>query len=88
MRPDDVRARLHAQPFQPFRIRLSNGITYDITHPDLVMVGRSALVIGTPAPDLPPGVHGVAVSVSLLHVAELLSLTSPATPPGTNGPAA
>ena len=42
MRPDDVRAELRIQPFQPFRIRLSNGKTYDVPHPDLVM-GRSVV---------------------------------------------
>jgi hypothetical protein len=88
MRPDDVRPKLRIQPFQPFRIRLSNGNTYDVPHPDLVMVGRSSITIGTPAPDLPGGVYDTAVTVSLLHVAEFLPLTIPTTPPGTNGPAA
>jgi hypothetical protein len=87
MRPDDVRDKLKLQPFQPFRIRLSNGAIYNVVHPDMILVGRSTIVIGTPAPDLPSGVYDT-VTVSLLHVAEFLPMTSSPTPPGTNGPAA
>jgi hypothetical protein len=87
MRPDDVRDKLRVQPFQPFRIRLSNGVTYDVHHPDMILVGRSTVVIGVPAADLPSGVYDT-VTVSLLHVAEFLPMATPSAPPGANGPAA
>lgn len=84
MRPDDVFVALRRQPFVPLLIRLSNGREYTVRHPDLVFVGRSSLNIGTPAPDLPPGVFDHYDIVSLLHVAQIAPLPT-ATPP-TNGP--
>ncbi len=50
MRSEDIRDRLKKQPFQPIRLYLSDGAQYDIRHPDMLMVGRSELILG-----LPPG---------------------------------
>lgn len=61
---------LRRVPFEPFAIRLSNNAVYEITHPKQVAVGRTAIVIGVPAPDLPEGVADQFVEASLLHVAE------------------
>ena len=72
MRPQDVLAQLRRQPFVPLLIRLSNGQEYTIRHPELVLVGRSSVNIGTPAPDLPPGVYDHYEIVSLLHVAQIV----------------
>jgi hypothetical protein len=35
MRPDDLLAWVHAAPFQPFRICLNSGRTYEIRHPEM-----------------------------------------------------
>lgn len=43
MRPDDVLAWVRAAPFQPFRIHLNSGQTYDIRHPEMLRVGRSSV---------------------------------------------
>jgi hypothetical protein len=86
MRPDDVRDRLRVEPFEPFRIRLSNGSTYDVRHPDLVWVGRSAVLVGAADPGHAPDLFDRYTTVSLLHVAELEPI-QPSSPPGTNGPA-
>ena len=86
MRPDDVLAQLRRQPFIPLLFRLSNGREYTVDHPDLVLVGRSFFNIGTPAPDLPPGVYDHYDIVSLLHVAQIVPL--PAAPQPKNGPPA
>lgn len=76
MHYEEIRRHLRAQPFLPFRLRLSNSQTYDIHHPELVMIGRIAIDIGVSAPDLPPDVRDRAVTVSMLHIAELLPLES------------
>jgi hypothetical protein len=47
MRPDDILAWNRATPFVPYRIRLNSGRTFDIRHPEMVVVGRSALNIYT-----------------------------------------
>jgi hypothetical protein len=43
MRSEDVLAWLRAVPFQPFRIHLNSGRTYDIRHPEMLRVGRSSM---------------------------------------------
>jgi len=84
MRPEDVLTELRRQPFVPLLFRLSNGREYTVRHPDLVFVGRSSLNIGTPAPDLPPGVYDHYEIVSLLHLAQIVPV--PTSVPPTNGP--
>ncbi|MGA2065336.1 MAG: hypothetical protein ABSG86_10215 [Thermoguttaceae bacterium] len=43
MRPDDLLAWVRAVPFQPFRICLNSGRTYEIRHPEMLRVGRSSI---------------------------------------------
>jgi len=45
MRAIEIRQHLRKEPFRPFRIFLSNGIHYDIHHPELMYVGRTDVVI-------------------------------------------
>ena len=47
MRPDDMLTWVRATPFVPFRIRLNSGRTFDIRHPEMLRVGRSAVNIYT-----------------------------------------
>jgi hypothetical protein len=65
MRPDDLHVFTRKTPFQPFRIVTTDGRTYDIFHPDLVIVMRSRLVIGVGVENGEPE-H--LEHVALLHV--------------------
>jgi hypothetical protein len=47
MRPDDLLTWTRAIPFIPFRIRLNSGRTFDIRHPEMLRVGRSAVNVYT-----------------------------------------
>ena len=47
MRPDDLLDWTRATPFAPFRIRLNSGRTFDIRHPEMLRVGRSAVNVYT-----------------------------------------
>ena len=47
MRPDDLSNALTPQSFRPFAVNMSNGETYQVTHPEQVIVDRSVAVIGT-----------------------------------------
>ena len=85
MRPDDLNELLHRQPFQPFRITLSNGRTYDVRHPEIAVVGRSTLFLGDHAADLPPGVFDTFHLITLLHINNVEPISLPTTP-GANGP--
>ena len=56
MRPEDVREFLKHRPFQPFRITLTDGRSYDVMHPELALVGRSFVGVGLARPGDPEGV--------------------------------
>ncbi len=45
MRADEVRNHLRKQPFRPFRLHLSNGVSYDVRHPELIYVSRREVVV-------------------------------------------
>jgi hypothetical protein len=75
--PADLRDRLHIRPFEPFRIVTSDGVTYDIRHPDLVLVTLGSAVIGFPDPNN-PGIAGRYDIVSLRHIVRLEQILPPA----------
>lgn len=76
---DVIQTRLRERPFVPLRIVTSSGQSYDITHPDLVLVGRRDLIIGTASNDN-PGQYETASRVALLHVTDLQDLPRQSTP--------
>jgi hypothetical protein len=34
-----LRAKIHAKPFKPFRIKMADGSTHDVRHPDFIAYG-------------------------------------------------
>ena len=48
---DSIRELLDRDPFQPFRIRASSGIGYEVRNPGLVVVMRTELFIAEPNSD-------------------------------------
>src|SRR5689334_4533968 len=40
MTQEELHEAARHQPFEPFRLILTTGATFDIHHPDLIMVGR------------------------------------------------
>ena len=65
--------RVKQQPFKPVRIITSSGQQFDVFHPDLVMVGRQELTIGTPRSEAEP-IYDQQTRVSILHVTALQDL--------------
>lgn len=62
---------LRTRPFQPFRIYVSDGATFVIRHPDLVLVTPTAAVVGAPVGDQPgPAVERFNI-VDLAHITRL-----------------
>ena len=41
----DLHHRVNDHPFRPFRIKLVNSTTYDITEPWMVTIGRSSAIV-------------------------------------------
>jgi hypothetical protein len=71
--PEEIQARLREQPFRPLRIIASEGLRFDIRHPDLVLVGRRDLAIGTPDPNT-PSLYDRITRLALVHVVALEDL--------------
>ncbi len=85
MSNEDLYDAVHRQPFQPFRLVLTTGEAFDIRHPDLIMVGRCAAIVGI-THDPEKTMFDRSVKIDLLHIVNIQDL--PATPPSANGPAA
>jgi hypothetical protein len=56
---------LTRQPFQPVKIVLSSGKTYEIRHPETAMLTRTTLLVGV---DMADGVPSEFKILSLLHI--------------------
>ncbi|MHB1425404.1 MAG: hypothetical protein ACYC3I_19715 [Gemmataceae bacterium] len=86
MRQEELQEHARRHPFEPFRIVLTTGATYDIRHPDLIMVGQRSAIIGNT--NQPNGtVYQSTIKVDLLHVVGIEELPV-APPPSSNGPTA
>ena len=70
---------------RPFEVVLTDGETYDIRHPELLMVGRRAAIIGI-ANDPEATAFERSIKVDLLHIVGLKDLR--VQPPSANGPTA
>ncbi len=80
MTADAVFARLRCRPFVPFRLILTSGTTYDITHPEMLFISKSGLTVAiydgnqNPSPDEIPMREAL---VSFLHIAATEDLPQP-----------
>ena len=74
MRPEEIRERLRRQPFVPIRVHITGGKTYDISHPENIIIGRSRVDIGVGG-DPAAGVVDHVDYVSLLHIVRIEDLT-------------
>ncbi len=57
-----------AEPFRPFRIRMASGQTFEVRHPEMILVGRNTARIYTTAAS---NGHEAWHEVSLLMVESL-----------------
>ena len=76
---EDIQARLRAKPFRPLRIIASEGLRFEVQHPDLVLAGRRDLIVGHPTPDN-PSVYDQVTRIALVHVVALEDIVVPAGP--------
>jgi hypothetical protein len=85
MRPDDILELLRVQPFQPFRLRLTDGMVYEIRHPEMIKVGRSKAWVFFHESDDPLRLLLRSEAISLLHITRLEPMDTPAKAPGAAG---
>jgi hypothetical protein len=83
MIPEELRDSARQKPFQPFRIVLTDGETYEIRHPDLLWVGQRTAYVGLTGS---PGqtFFERSVKIDLLHISRIEPIEGSAT--GKNGP--
>ena len=64
---ETVKDWLAKQPFEPFEIRMSNGVAYQVKHPEFAFVMKSNVVIVHPESDR-------VFVCALLHIASIETL--------------
>jgi hypothetical protein len=69
VRREDIRDLTRSVPFEPFRIFMSNGETYDVWHPEMVYYTPGAVTLAASAEDLNV--------FSLDHIVKIESLPTP-----------
>ena len=79
--PKDIDARVRTQPFVPLRIITTAGQTFDIYHPDLILVGRRDLMVGMAISE-DPSHYDQITRVALMHITALEDLPTPHAPTG------
>jgi hypothetical protein len=77
MRPDELMELIRNRPFAPLRVHITGGASYDILHPDQIIVLRGRVDIGVGA-DPKTGVAEKVEHVSLIHVVRVEELASAA----------
>ena len=85
MSAEELRDVLKQQPFEPFRLVMSDGEGFDVRHPDLLLIGQRSAMVGLTGQ---PGqiFYERVVKVDLRHVIRLEPLES-AGKQGSNGAA-
>jgi hypothetical protein len=67
MRPEELTALLRQRPFIPFRIHMTDGHSYEIPHPEAMMVSRYIAFIGL-RPDPETGVFDRTELCGILQI--------------------
>lgn len=71
---DNFKKLLSRRPFQPFRIVMSSGELYVVTHPEAAMLTRHTLYIGTDFDR--EGIPEESEMLSLIHITAVEPITN------------
>jgi CBS-domain-containing membrane protein len=79
MKARDLLNKLHDEPFQAFRVRLSNNTTIDVIDPNTVVVGPSSAIMPLETLLDSSGYHVVSRwrTVALAHIVEFVDIDPP-----------
>lgn len=77
---DDIHDRVRLRPFRSFRLVTSSGESYDVYHPDLIMVGRREVTVGIPSGET-PAYYDRQARIAIMHITALHDLPAAAPPP-------
>lgn len=67
MSPEELNSALRRKPYIPLRVHVTDGVHYDITIPDMAMIGRTILFIGLRR-DVQSPFFDEPVMVSMRHI--------------------
>jgi hypothetical protein len=84
MRLEELKELLNVKPLVPLRIHMTDGRTFDISHPDRVLVLRGRVDIGA-QPDPNSEILERVEHCSLLHIARVEELPPVPRPGGSGG---
>lgn len=65
-----------AEPFRPFRIKMASGSTFEIRHPEMILVGRTSAKIYTSLDASSNGTRWHDMSLMLMETLEPLESTA------------
>lgn len=72
MRADEIRTHLRKQPFRPIRVFVSDGSSYDVRHPELMLVTKTEVVIALdPGDDTVPERSAYCDPVHITRIEQL-----------------
>jgi hypothetical protein len=74
MEREELRLLLRREPFEPFRVYLTDGRTHDVLYPNMHILGQIHMTIGFPEPNVadPYCDHTVSVMLSDIARAEIV----------------
>jgi len=84
MSPEDLSDLLRTKPFQPFRLHMTDGSSFDVWHPEGAVPTRRVLILGMGG-DPSSGVFDRAVQLTILHVVRVEPLEVPSKGNGQAG---
>ena len=70
----DFKRLLANRPFEPFRLIMSSGKSYEVRHPEMAFMSRSTMYVGVDAEENIPATYEMC---SLLHVATVEPIQDP-----------
>lgn len=73
MTVQSFRELLASRPFQPFRLIMSSGKSYEVRHPEMAFLSRAAIYVGIDVEDDVPADFRIC---SLLHVTAVEPLSA------------
>lgn len=74
MRAEELSQLVRTTPFVPLRLHITNGQTYDVLHPDQIIVLKQRVDVGV-GPDSESGVVERVEHLSLLHIVKVEEMT-------------
>ncbi len=81
MDANELHEKVRKQPFEPFRIHLSDGKAYDVAHPEQIMVGQRSSYVGIPGRR--EGPFQKIATVSNIHITRIEPLDDRKPEPGS-----